>query len=231
MTTADKTNIENLLKEASSMKKVSEDMNREYHDAKIAEYCKKAYEEYCEIHDYIVEQVVENIELFFNLDCLKIWHFSGIVGGNGTIRAGSLEVEHFGEFFDIRFSLVPGRCHCVRYNDGYYEIECASGGVIVNGVDIHTSKTELREYRICSGDTLDRCKNFPIAIEGNYNSASWNVWYNRANLTREKSKLLLSSFGDTVRQLAKSFHAKANQGEQFFKKNDSVGEYVSVRSV
>lgn len=231
MTTADKVRIDGLLNEVETMRTVSEKMTKPYHDEKIAEYCAKALAEYNEIRDYITGKVNEHIELFFDHDCMKIGQLGSIASFGGTLHENDVERELFGSF-QVLFSMIPSMCHCVRLWNGNYEYKCSNGGICVKSVGIYNYDTHTREYRISVADTLDKCKFRPCDYDKlTFTATDWDIMYNRAKLTREKSQLLLSAFEKALRERLMLFSAKANEQELSRKSNGKVGEYISVRSV
>ena len=233
MTIADELEIANLLADAASMKKLADNMNRLYHDEKIAEYAGAAISDFKETKDYIVKTIDKNIALFFDLDNLRVDNSSL---GYSFDESRVIANHCLGKFLHIVFKFHPlGHRAYSRGNAGGLYTWATPDEIEIVDVRAETSDTSLPEYRVCSAWSLTdpnakrggRC----YALFGNYDAKTWNKIYNYATWSREQTKLLWRSFKEVLKERVSAFHKTANDMEALRKRNSGVGVYVKVERV
>lgn len=230
MTIADKLEIENLLIDAASMKKLADSMKQVYHDERIAEYASAAISDFKEVKNYIIKTIDKNIALFLDLDNLRVDNDSL---GYSFSEDRAVANHRLGRFLHIVFKFHPRFHHEYwRGNAGGLYTKATPDEIDVIDVRAQTSDTSLPEYRVCSAWSLTdpnaerggRC----YALFGNYDAKTWNTIHDYASWSREQTKLLWKSFKEVLKERVSVLHGIANDMEALHKRNSGVGVYVKV---
>lgn len=232
MTNAEKTNIDNLLRNAKSMQELSQSFDGEYRDEKIYAYATAAVKEYNELRDFILKKIRENIGVFFNLKSMSIGSFFQPLTFSGWPREDETYSDQIGMLnitFKVNNDYITDirRSNC-NSNARMYTFSSPKA-ISVKDVWAHTSDTNAPEYKVCSAWSLVR--HGERDLEKLYNAKGWREIYCLATWTREQTKLLLSTFEKALETRVAQFKASALDKEETAKKNANVGQYVSVRGL
>lgn len=225
MTNADKTEIATLLKGAKELKAQADNAETVYHDEKIAEYAKAAVADYREHEQFILKTIRDNIPLFFNLNELRI-------DRDGSFSCiwsrGDVSAKRWGRFLNISYAFCPLKDFKPwKGNAGGLYAKAEANEVEVKWVRAYTSDTSLPQYKVCSAWSLVNHAD-KYNLNGAYNAKTWGEIYNYAAWTREQTKLLLASFKEAVALVMGNQKARADAGEKYFRKNETVAEYEKV---
>ena len=232
MTNADKTEIANLIGNIGEMRRTAEKMNEAYHDRKIAEYAKAAFDDARETTDCIVKTVNENLEMFFNLKHIELStsHYSANYWVN--LRDGNTLGFYFGKYMTITFRVDKSKVRNFT-TDMCYKASFAltdNRGMEATFVRPYTSdtKNELRQF--CAWDDLFYSSqgSMKYDLRGNYTPARWSEIKREAESTREQTRILLEDFKRVLRGLAASHKAKADKAEATRAENGNVKNYVKL---
>jgi hypothetical protein len=232
MTKAEKTNIDNLLRNAKSMQKLSQSYDGEYRDEKIYAYANAAVKEYNELKCFILRKIRENIGVFFNLKNMSIGSFWQPLSISGWPREGETYSDQIG-MLNITFKVNNDYITNIRRSNcsSNARVYTFSSPKAITVIDVwaHTSDTSKPEYNVCSAWSLVR--HGERDLEKLYNAKGWREIYCLATWTREQTKLLLSTFEKALESLTAGFKANALDKEETAKQNANVGQYVSVRGL
>ena len=232
MTKAEKTNIDNLLRNAKSMQELSQSFDGEYRDEKIYAYATAAVKEYNELRCFILGKIRENIGVFFNLKNMSIGSFFQPLTFSGWPREDKTYSDQIG-MLNITFKVNNSYITVIRSNGASHNARyfTFSSPEAINIVDVwaYTSDTDKPEYKVCSAWSLVR--HGERDLEMLYNAKEWREIYCLATWTREQTKLLLSTFEKALETQVAQFKASALDKEEIAKKNANVGPYVSVRGL
>jgi len=232
MTKAEKTNIDNLLRNAKSMQELSQSFDGEYRDEKIYAYANAAVKEYNELKNFILGKIRENIGVFFNLKSMSIGSFWQPLTFSGWPREDETYSNQIG-MLNITFKVNNDYITDIRRSNcsSSARLYTFSSPKAITVIDVwaYTSDTSKPEYRVCSAWSLVR--HGERDLEKLYNAKAWREIYCLATWTREQTKLLLEKFEEALQMKANGFKANALDKEEIAKKNASVGQYVSVRGM
>ena len=232
MTKAEKTNIDNLLRNAKSMQELSQSFDGEYRDEKIYAYAKAAVNEYNELKCFVLRKIRENIGVFFNLKNMSIGSFYQPLSFSGWPREDETYSDQIG-MLNITFKVNNDYITDIRRSncssDARLYTFSSPKAITVIDVWAHTSDTGKPEYKVCSAWSLVR--HGERNLEKLYTAKGWREIYCLATWTREQTKLLLSTFEKALESLTAGFKANALDKEETAKQNASVGKYVPVRGL
>ena len=225
MTTADIANINNLVKDLASMKKVAEKMDETYHDKKVAAFAKAAIEEYREVQDFLTRTIRENKELFLDFNNLRIDN-----AGLGDMFSSAYPVvAHVTQFFDIVFWLTPppNMKHWAGNAGGMYA-KVTPDCVDIVEVRAYTSNTSLPQYNVCSSESLTKHNSREYRLDGRYNAKTWRYIYTLAKNSQAQTKFLWESAQEAIKCRIERFRGMANASEQARGETQNIGVYVKV---
>lgn len=232
MTNAEKTNIDNLLRNAKSMQELSQSFDGEYRDEKIYAYATAAVKEYNELKNFVLKKIRENIGVFFNLKNMSIGSFFQPLTFSGWPREDETYSDQIG-MLNITFKVDNDYITDIRRSSSNSNamVYTFSSPKAITVVDVwaYTSDTNAPEYKVCSAWSLVR--HGERDLEKLYNAKGWREIYCLATWTRSQTKLLLSTFEKALEAQVAKFKASALDKEEIAKKNANVGQYVSVRGL
>lgn len=231
MITSDKVEIASLIGNIEEMRDFSSKMDKPYHDRKIAEYAKAAFDDAKETTDFILKTVNENLEMFFNLKNIELStsHYSANYWVK--LRDGNRLGFYFGKFtvfFRVDKSKVRNFTTDMCYKASFALAD--NKGMEATFVRPYTSHTEDKLYSLCSSGDLFYSSQGKMgyALQGDYTPAVWNTIKWKAESTREQTQILLEDFKNVLRGFAASHKAKADKAEATRAENRKTGAYVRV---
>lgn len=228
MNNTQKATIEILLNSAKQMKSMADNMGRDYHDERIADFARASIDDNKETKDFILLKIRENIPLFINLKNLRldielglgyVWHPENVI----SIRIG--------RFFNISYKFHPiSKFEAKRGNAGglYCSREVKPEEIEIVDVWAYSYDTSLQEHSICTAWSLTKNCHRLYYFPGKYDVNTWNEIYELAKCTRAQTQLLWKSFEEALKTIQNNQQKICNKLENLHRTNQSVGVYVKI---
>ena len=195
MNTIDKTEIALMLEQTKKNREIVRDTTKPYHDADACKYINDALENFTEVYYYIRETIMNNKEVFFNLNKLRIDNDSI----DGTRYYSNSPINHnINEMFNIKFRLKLGnQKYWVNGSSSVYASVSADS---IYDIDpyIYTSNTKKWEYDYNYGYDHEARKLMirDIVIESGckFSAKDWTIWCEKAKWIRKYTEILIYEF-------------------------------------
>ena len=193
--TIDKTEIAMLLEQTKKNREIAKDTNAQYHDKDACKFINDAYDNYMEIYYYIRDTIMNNKEIFFNLDKLRIDNddFAGyIFYHNKPIT------HNIGGMLNVRFRLNLGKQKYWSSGDRSLYASVSADSIYDIDPYIHTSDTKKWEYDYGWGYD-HRARDLmvgDVVIDGEseFSAKEWNFWCEKAKWIRKHTEILVREF-------------------------------------
>ena len=195
MNTIDKTEIALMLEQTKKNKEIVRDTTKPYHDADACKYINDALENFTEVYYYIRETIMNNKEVFFNLNKLRIDNDSI----DGTRYYSNSPIKHnVNEMFNIKFRLKLGNQK--YWVDGDKSLYASVSADSIYDIDpyIYTSNVEKWEYKYNWGYDHDARKlmirDIVIDSDSKFSAKGWTIWCEKAKWIRKHTEILIYEF-------------------------------------
>lgn len=239
MTTADKTDILNLVKNADALAKTAEDANAPYYDSKIVDFAKAAIDDAASVNDFVKGVVQKNILHFIDPNCIRI--------GGGCF--GYQDISLFNKKGEIKICL--GNYLYAVIGVGYWEqrmdkphtfdevyISALKNGITVKRVYTYTSDTFLKLedweyknesiYNVCSQDDLFFKPQVYFSSSDKHTPKEWKTIYGKATWTRAKAAFLIYCLKKALTARVNGLREFANERELTRENNEKIQAYKKV---
>ena len=212
MNTIDKTEIALMLEQTKKNNEIVRETTKPYHDADACKYINDALENYTEVYYYIRETIMNNKEVFFNLNKLRI--DNGDFAGTTYFRNAAIRYN-VNEMFTIKFRLKLGNQK--YWAEGSSSLYASVSADSIYDIDpyISTSDTKKWEYKYSWRNDHDAMKlmirNIVIDSDSKFNAKGWTIWCEKAKWIRKHTEILIREFKSALQsKLEQSKNAVSN---------------------
>ena len=223
MTTAEKTNIENLFSNITQMKKVADNFKTPYFDEKIAEKAQKAIDNAQQTSDAICAEISKHLSVFFDFSRpipLSTSHYSSAWWVR--LRDEQKVGFHFGDFFAL---IWVDSAEIKNFKVGCYEASFRTKPEAMKVLSVHPdvpSSTDDPLYNTLSADDLFFLQRDHFDLKATHTAAQWNYINKLADATNAKTPLLVRAFEKYLTAKAEELKQESDKNEQYFKANAAI---------
>jgi hypothetical protein len=212
MNTIDKTEIALMLEQTKKNREIVRDTTKPYHDVDACKYINDALENYTEVYYYIRDTIMNNKEIFFNLDKLRIDNGSFA----GTTYFHNAAINHnINEMFTIKFRLKLGNQK--YWAEGSRSLYASVSADSIYDIDpyIYTSNTKKWEYKYGWGNDHEArdlmIRKIVIDSDSKFSAKGWTIWCEKAKWIRKHTEILVREFKSALQsKLEQSKNAVSN---------------------
>ena len=212
MNTIDKTEIALMLEQTKKNREIARDTTKPYHDADACKYINDALENFTEVYYYIRETIMNNKEIFFNLNKLRIDNGSFA----GTTFFHNSPINHnINEMFTIKFRLKIGNQK--YWAEGSSSLYASVSADSIYDIDpyIYTSDTKKWERKYSWGYDWEArdlmIRKTVIDSDSKFSAKGWTIWCEKAKWIRKHTEILIYEFKMALKsKLEQSKNAVSN---------------------
>ena len=223
MTTAEKTNIENLFSNITQMKKVADNFKTPYFDEKIAEKAQKAIDNAQQTSDAICAEISKHLSVFFDFSRpipLSTSHYSSEYWVN--LRDKQKVGFHFGDFVA---TIVVEPADIKDFQVGCYEASFRTKPEAMKVFSVRPdipSSADNPLYNTLRAEDLFFLQRDHFDLKATHTAAQWNYINKLADATNAKTPLLVRAFEKYLTAKAEAIKKEADKNEQYFKANEQI---------